>query len=590
MTIRFARALMLPKLRTASAARYRWRGSQWLCLFTVWLLVLVSSAFATSSQAIQGTSLAECTAGNNNGSTPSAKRVLLTSLGLLGHAVPLMRLGAELAHLCCLQTERPVCVVDVASNSEAWAWWVEEVITVKDSPCLGKFIDMGPLPSGWSKKLNVISKDPSLFRSTLSVFSDLYLEALPNFYSSIQGVLAGTSLAVIDVGTLGALEAARAMDIPVIIHSATIWADAFAQFEPPHWLPAFGSGFTKEMTLAERCLNALLPRLLSVALQPALMRVNRMRFDTKRDPYQSSHQVFQDVQTISSTALGFEYTRLAPSLHTYVGPMLPRRANRTNIFSVHIKAFLKQCISENRIRLVIARFGSMIPLGRRRTRSIHRALRWLSTKENICVVWFPSSSLSRNLSHSLPKRISTKSFYFVKDFSVDQYMTILRTASRLQEIPSKWATTVLSLSTCGMAAVQEPLYHGIPVFCVPLVADQADVAARLVDSGAGLVLGKSEVTSGKVLLALNQLLNDKTFKVNAEAMGALFRMAGGRQRAALQVFSAFYPQTHLLLNKSLSWHKRIGLDVSIVFGSVFIIFAMTFLLYARKIRNQRYGF
>ena len=53
------------------------------------------------------------------------------------------------------------------------------------------------------------------------------------------------------------------------------------------------------------------------------------------------------------------------------------------------------------------------------------------------------------------------------------------------------------VSHCGMAGAQEALYHGKPLVCVPFFGDQPDVAARVRDSGAGVVLDRNALRPAK---------------------------------------------------------------------------------------------
>ena len=47
------------------------------------------------------------------------------------------------------------------------------------------------------------------------------------------------------------------------------------------------------------------------------------------------------------------------------------------------------------------------------------------------------------------------------------------------------------VSHCGMAGAQEALFYAKPLVCVPFFGDQPDVAARVRDSGAGIVIDKN---------------------------------------------------------------------------------------------------
>lgn len=500
---------------------------------------------------------------------PRTKRILIVSLGILGHAIPMARIGAELVSQCCSRYDN--CIVDFASHAPASVWWQEETIAVKASFCLGKFIDLGPMNNTWYKRLAKISSDPSLFRGTLSVFESLYMEIIPDIYENIDPHMRIADLAFIDYGTMGAVEKARALNISLVIHSPTIWADTFAQFEPPHWLPAFGSGLTKNMSLMERCFNALLPRLLSVALQPALMRINKLRYSNGLPPYFSSHQVFQDLRIVSSTALGFEYPRVVPPLHAYVGPMLPKRI-KPHTLPRHIRAFVEKNIAR---KLILVRFKSVLNPNFLSLLSFKRGLEWYTDQTNVSVLWYSTAKDLRKF-----KTNSTRFLYLTK-FDVDTHLSLL-----------KLNVTSLYISSCGMAAVQEPLYFGVPVICVPLVADQADIAARLHDSGAGIVLHKDDINPDNVFKAVARAMSDENIDKDANTIRTIFRMAGGRERAALHVLSAFAgtDEDFYQLKRSWSWHKRVGVDVSVVVVSFHIIVGTTLVLFFRWRYSRFMGF
>jgi hypothetical protein len=512
-----------------------------------------------------------------------ARRILFVSLGIRGHAVPLMRIASEVAAQCCANNSDSQCFVEFASHGVAKPWFNEETQTNANSSCLGGFFDLGPLPEKWVERLSRISTDPSLFRGTLSVFSDLYLGALQSVFESIEGPLQSnrtTSLAVVDIGTLGAMERARAMGIPLLLHSPTIFADMFAQYEQFHWLPAFGSGLSLHgMGLADRCLNALLPRLLSVALQPALMRVNKIRSGLGLVPYRTSHQVFQDERVITSVALGFEYARaVVPQMHAYVGPILPR-TRKGYALTKPLKAFVDGMVA-TASKLIVVRFGMTLNLDRGSLLQFKRGLEWLASKERIGVVWFGRERPDLSLPNS---NDGAQTFYWQRHFLPQILLRLFQKSNQLR---------VVSVSACGMAAVQEPLAFGVPVLCVPMVADQADVAARLKDSGAGLTITKGDLTPSSVLFTLSKLMNDKAFERNARVLNKIMALAGGRKRAAKHVLSALNRNSSAfyLLQRSESWHKRVGVDVAAVSAALVIMVGSCFFVRWRYLHRSKYGF
>ncbi len=121
--------------------------------------------------------------------------------------------------------------------------------------------------------------------------------------------------------------------------------------------------------------------------------------------------------------------------------------------------------------------------------------------------------------------------------------------SALGEIPDNWILkshvpqlkvlprSILFISRGGMNSVSEALYFGKPLLIIPYLLEQAIVARRVADLGAGLVLSPREVTHQKLREAINELLFNPTYAAVARELGAGLREAGGEERAAQEVLS-----------------------------------------------------
>ena len=80
-----------------------------------------------------------------------------------------------------------------------------------------------------------------------------------------------------DIGTMGARDLAHSLDVPFVVNSPTLLFNlAMDHNANPSFVPAWGSGLSSDMTLWERCMNLLFPRLLSVALTPPFMHINKV--------------------------------------------------------------------------------------------------------------------------------------------------------------------------------------------------------------------------------------------------------------------------------------------------------------------------
>ena len=85
----------------------------------------------------------------------------------------------------------------------------------------------------------------------------------------------------------------------------------------------------------------------------------------------------------------------------------------------------------------------------------------------------------------------------------------------------------------GVNSTHQALYYGIPLLLVPQQLEQAAVAVRLVELGAGLRLRKP--TAAKLRSMASRLLDDKAFRLQAEVLGTALKEAGGVTRAADEI-------------------------------------------------------
>lgn len=86
------------------------------------------------------------------------------------------------------------------------------------------------------------------------------------------------------------------------------------------------------------------------------------------------------------------------------------------------------------------------------------------------------------------------------------------------------------LTHCGMNSVNESLYYGVPMVLFPQHSEQGLVAKRTAELGAGLMLKGNKPNHIKA--AIEQILNDDTYKENANEIATSFKVAGGAKKAA----------------------------------------------------------
>ncbi len=87
----------------------------------------------------------------------------------------------------------------------------------------------------------------------------------------------------------------------------------------------------------------------------------------------------------------------------------------------------------------------------------------------------------------------------------------------------------------GMNSVHDGLYYGVPLLLVPQQAEQTFTAQRVVQLGAGLMLGKAQVNAQVLRNSAARLLSEPQFKREAVRIGETFRTTGGMTGAADEI-------------------------------------------------------
>ena len=125
----------------------------------------------------------------------------------------------------------------------------------------------------------------------------------------------------------------------------------------------------------------------------------------------------------------------------------------------------------------------------------------------------------------------------------------------------------LSVMHCGTGSVQESLYYGKPVICIPYGADQFDVAVRVKTQEYGITFFAQEVTREKIRDAVGAIEKGPYYD-NVQKLAKIYRMAGGTKKAAdLVEFYAEVGHEHRVpafIKYNWSWVQYYNVDVKIL--------------------------
>jgi UDP:flavonoid glycosyltransferase YjiC (YdhE family) len=75
------------------------------------------------------------------------------------------------------------------------------------------------------------------------------------------------------------------------------------------------------------------------------------------------------------------------------------------------------------------------------------------------------------------------------------------------------------VTQCGIGTVTKGLIYGVPLVCVPILADQPDNAARVIARGAGIYVAP-DASPEQIGAAIGNVLSDGAFRIAAQQLGA----------------------------------------------------------------------
>jgi MGT family glycosyltransferase len=90
------------------------------------------------------------------------------------------------------------------------------------------------------------------------------------------------------------------------------------------------------------------------------------------------------------------------------------------------------------------------------------------------------------------------------------------------------------VTQCGLSSVSKALAHGVPLVCIPLVADQPDNAARVVAAGAGIRLDP-KASPRQIATAIDRVLTDESYRDGSRRMAAIMSPERGAEAAVAEL-------------------------------------------------------
>ena len=318
----------------------------------------------------------------------------------------------------------------------------------------------------------------------------------------------------------------------------------------PEWpSPIVVVGQSENLTYFQRLVNTLFVR-------PAWRFMQRLIYSTLLQMDDNYLHVLESTDFISyigiqmplvmATMFGFEYPMTRFPLTHYVGPLM---------------------------------MDSFPPLEQ-------QLLEWLSNKPNKTVIYVGMGAtgfITPHMAHLIIDGILATDFNVVWALPLsDQDVLEGIDVDRERFYISKWIprqtlfkhpALVMNILHCGMNSVQESLYNGLPIVCVPYAFDHFDVARRIDSAKVGIPLYSmmdslrqgNKFTSENLTIAIKTITESKEYSEEVEKIRKVFKFGGGVKRAAdLVEFYSEVGYDHLIpafAKYEWSWVQYYNVDV-----------------------------
>jgi MGT family glycosyltransferase len=143
----------------------------------------------------------------------------------------------------------------------------------------------------------------------------------------------------------------------------------------------------------------------------------------------------------------------------------------------------------------------------------------------------------------------------------------------------------LFITHCGSGGQHEALYSAVPMLGIPIFADQTYNSKRMQVRGFGRHLGIDVINKEALLGLINEILQNKTYKLNIEKASGLFReqpMAPSETGAYWIDHVMKYGDAHLKsATNDLSWVQILMLDVLVVVVAILSFIILLFVCIIR---------
>ncbi|WP_329071736.1 glycosyltransferase [Streptomyces sp. NBC_01429] len=362
----------------------------------------------------------------------------------------------------------------------------------------------------------------SRFRAHRAVIKQSYKPALQAVkYKRLAEVVdeVKPALMVIDCVAGFAVDLAVARKIPFVLSVPFLPSNVLTSLNPfakgyaPKGFPVPHSGLPRDMSLAQRVSNALFKyRTLAVFLNPAMSKVlsedARIRKELEIPPPSPMTRIDKAELVLCNSVAELDYPLDLPDKMKLVGAMVP------SLPEVDDDQELAPWLDAQE-SVVYMGFGTITRLTKQQVDALVEVAHRLDGKHQ--VLW----KLPSEQQHLLPEKESLPGNLRIEKWVPSQLDVLAHPSVKV------------FFTHGGGNGFHEGVYFGKPLVVRPLWVDCFDQAVRGRDFGISLTLDRPQtIDVDDVVAKLSRVIEEPSFRENAERLGALQHAAGGREAAA----------------------------------------------------------
>jgi hypothetical protein len=493
---------------------------------------------------------------NSLSTNQKSKTALFISIPFIGHLNPLLHQAIELYHRHNIDYN-----IYIVSCSN--------IKTYVERNCLNttiQFIDIGQCQNETELSLNLkilasetdsLSGISTLFKASIELYyPQMYEQMLntihPNIFNNQK-----TIIAIIDRITYAGADIADHFHIPYIINVAGLipylgWHYILPSDynptilrDPPQSIHSIGTNLL---------IRTIAPFIRYFSLIYMYFQYDRLYNYLRQTKFHfnNSYHVWSRYHShlfLVNNAYGLEYAQHLPPNIQLTGPMISMKFS-SNYYLTKLSDEDQKWIELDSRPIIYINFGTCVPISNEQIQKIFFALK---SFDKYRVIW----KLDRDDLIS-----STSTFRIVKWFS--------STLGYLSH-----PNVYLFISHCGINSVYESIWLGTSVLCIPILADQQDMAQRLEDAGVGKWLNKLTFTSKQLKETIEIMLQENEISLrqrNIKRIQTLMKLHGGVERAVdlIEIVAEYGIESLIPINNSYPWYAYYDLDIYIIWLLILI--------------------